>query len=46
MMALPLLETTRAKYDIPEPIRIKALTCLDHTQLSILKSFESRYGTK
>jgi hypothetical protein len=32
-------------YGIPEPIRTKALTCLDHTQLSILKSFESRNGT-
>ena len=46
MMALPLLETTRANYGIPEPIRTKALTCLDHPRLSILKSFESRYGTK
>ena len=45
MMALPLFDTTRANYCIPEPIRIKALTCLDHTQLSILKSFESRYAT-
>ena len=45
MMALPLFDTTQANYGIPEPIRTKALTCLDHPQLSILKSFESRNGT-
>ena len=33
----------QAYYGIPKPIRTKALTYLDHTQLSILKNFESRY---
>ena len=33
----------QAYYGIPEPIRTKALTYLDSPQLSILKSFESRY---